>query len=137
MSVRMEVKAQEQLKTQAVHLPSRTALVTEAPVDNGGTGASFSPTDLVAAAVVSCMITTMEIVGRKEGIQIAGATGSVEKNMTTTPPRKIGELVVEVKMPRGLSAEHRRRLEEIARGCPVRRSLHPDVKVSDRFTYAD
>lgn len=137
MSVRVEVKAEPQLKTQLTHMPSRTQLVTEAPVDNGGTGASFSPTDLVGAALVSCMITSMEIVGRKEGIDIALARGSVEKNMTATPPRRIGELNIEIKMPRGLSPAHRARLEEIARGCPVRRSLHPDVKVSERFIYAD
>lgn len=137
MSVRMEVSAQPQLKTALLHVPSGSKLTTEAPKDNGGTGGSFSPTDLVGAATVSCMITTMEIVGRKEGIQISGATGSVEKHMTSEPPRKIAELAVEIKMPRGLSAEHRARLEEIARGCPVRRSLHPDVRISERFTYED
>ena len=137
MSVRMEIAALPQLKTTITHGPSNSKIVTEAPADNGGTGGSFSPTDLASAATLSCMITTMEIVGRREGIQFAGATGSVEKQMTSEAPRRVAQLVIEIEMPAGLSAEHRKRLEEIARGCPVRRSLHPDVKVSERFTYPD
>ena len=123
-------------KTQIAHGPSGSVISTEAPKDNGGTGASFSPTDLVGAALASCAITTMSLAASREGISFGGATASVEKRMTP-PPRRIGELVLQILMPSGLTREHRTRLEEIAHGCPVARSLHPDVKLPITFTYPD
>jgi putative redox protein len=116
------------------HGPSGSRLNTEAPKDNGGTGASFSPTDLVGAALASCVLTTMALVASREGIPFGEARARVEKRMTP-PPRRIGELVLEVDMPAGLSAEHRARLEEVGRGCPVARSLHPEVAVPLVFHY--
>ncbi|KFA89264.1 OsmC family protein [Archangium violaceum] len=118
------------------HGPSGTKITTEAPKDNGGTGMSFSPTDLVGAALASCALTTMALAASREGIPFGDARARVEKRMTP-PPRRIGELVLEIDMPAGLSAAHRARLEEVAHGCPVTRSLHPDVKIPLTFRYPD
>jgi putative redox protein len=118
------------------HGPSGTTITTEAPKDNGGTGMSFSPTDLVGAALASCALTTMALAASREGIAFGEARARVEKRMTP-PPRRIGELVLEIDMPAGLSAAHRARLEEVAHGCPVTRSLHPDVKIPLSFRYPD
>jgi putative redox protein len=102
-------------------------LQTDAPVDNMGKGESFSPTDLVGTALATCMLTTMGIVAQRHGIDMAGATARVTKEMVTTPHRRIGRLAVTIRMPRTLPDEDRRRLENAARACPVHRSLHPDV----------
>jgi uncharacterized OsmC-like protein len=123
-------------KTQLQHGPSGSSIATEAPKDNGGTGASFSPTDLVGAALASCAVTTMALVASREGIPFGEAKATVEKRMTP-PPRRIGELVLQIQMPAGLSRAHRTRLEEVAHGCPVARSLHPDLKLPVSFTYPD
>jgi putative redox protein len=118
------------------HGPSGTTVSTEAPKDNGGTGMSFSPTDLMAAALASCTLTTMALAASRENIPFGDARARVEKRMTAAP-RRIGELVLEIDMPAGLSAAHRARLEEVAHGCPVSRSLHPDVKLPMSFRYPD
>lgn len=123
-------------KCHLEHGPSGTRINTEAPKDNGGTGSSFSPTDLVGAALASCALTTMALAASREGIPFGEAHARVEKRMTP-PPRRIGELVLEIDMPAGLSAAHRARLEEVAHGCPVARSLHPDVKLPVSFRYPD
>ena len=123
-------------KTQLEHGPSGSRIATEAPKDNGGTGASFSPTDLVGAALASCALTTMALAASREGIAFGEAKATVEKRMTP-PPRRIGELVLNIQMPAGLSRAHRTRLEEVAHGCPVARSLHPDLKLPVNFTYPD
>ncbi len=123
-------------KTQLEHGPSGSRIATEAPKDNGGTGGSFSPTDLVGAALASCALTTMALAASREGIAFGEAKATVEKRMTP-PPRRIGELVLQIQMPAGLSRAHRARMEEVAHGCPVARSLHPDLKLPMTFTYPD
>jgi putative redox protein len=116
------------------HAPSGARIETQPPKDNGGTGACFSPTDLVGAALASCALTTMALVAQREGLTFGDARASVEKRMTQAP-RRIGELVLVIEMSREVRAEERARLEEIARGCPVMRSLHPDVQVPIEFRY--
>jgi len=123
-------------KVQLSHEPSSVQISTEAPRDNGGTGSSFSPTDLVGAALASCALTTMALVASREGIVFGEAKARVEKRMSP-PPRRIAELVLEIQMPSGLSPEQRTHLEEIARTCPVSRSLHPDVSLPIQFVYGD
>jgi len=134
--VRMEVVSQPKFKCTATHGPSGTAIATEAPKDNGGTGASFSPTDLVGAALASCAVTTMALAASRENVPWGEASASVGKEMTP-PPRRIGQLVLEITMPRELPASERKRFEEIARGCPVARSLHPDLQVPMTFRYPE
>jgi uncharacterized OsmC-like protein len=116
------------------HGPSDAVIHTVPPKDNGGTGASFSPTDLVAAALVSCALTTMALIAAREGLTWGDASGTVEKRMSP-PPRRIAELVVALQMPKEVKPEQRARLEEIARGCPVARSLHPELKLPIEFRY--
>jgi putative redox protein len=122
------------LKMSLAHGPSGTALHTAAPQDNGGDGSSFSPTDLLAASLGSCMVTTMAIVARREGIPFEGASFRLEKHMAADP-RRVARLPVRVRMPASLSAEHRARLERIALGCPVFESLSPEIAKEVEFVY--
>lgn len=122
------------LTCDLAHGPSGSHLKTVPPVDNGGDGSSFSPTDLVGAALASCALSTMALQAGREGLAWGDARASVEKHMSP-PPRRIAELTVVFDMPREVRPEQRARLEEIARGCPVARSLHPDVKVPMTFRY--
>ena len=123
------------LACELTHGPSGSSIETVPPKDNGGTGASFSPTDLVGAALGSCALSTMALVAQREGLSWGDARAAVEKRMTP-PPRRIAELVLVIDMPREVRPEHRQRLEETAHTCPVARSLHPDVKVPMEFRYA-
>ncbi|HEU4385261.1 MAG TPA: OsmC family protein [Anaeromyxobacteraceae bacterium] len=122
------------LVCRLTHGPSGATIGTVPPADNGGDGTSFSPTDLVGAALASCALSTMALVAGREGLAWGDASASVEKRMTSSP-RRVGELVVVFEMPRQARPEQRARLEEIARTCPVARSLHPDVKVPMEFRY--
>ncbi len=122
------------LQCELVHGPSGATLATVPPRDNGGTGASFSPTDLVGAALASCALSTMALAAQREGLSWGDARAAVEKRMSGAP-RRIAELVVSFEMPREVRPEHRARLEEVARGCPVARSLHGDVHVPMEFRY--
>ena len=124
----------EGLTCQLTHGPSGTRLVTVPPRDNGGTGESFSPTDLVGAALASCALSTLALVAGREGLPWGNAQAAVEKRMTP-PPRRIAELVLVIDMPREVRPQDRGRLEEVARTCPVARSLHPDVKLPFEFRY--
>ena len=117
------------LHTTARHGPSRAQIETDAPVDNQGKGEAFSPTDLLSAALASCMLTTMAIVAEREGWRIDGARARVEKHMELEPRRRVGRVVVELEMPKGIPDEAHARLETTARGCPVASSLHPDTHV--------
>jgi uncharacterized OsmC-like protein len=122
------------LSCKLAHGPSGATFTTVPPTDNGGDGSSFSPTDLVGAALAACALSTMALVAGREGLSWGDARASVEKLMTP-PPRRIGELGVVIDMPREVRPEHRARLEDAARSCPVVRSLHPDVKVPIEFRY--
>jgi uncharacterized OsmC-like protein len=131
----VEITAQtDRLFTELRHGPSAKVLLTDAPKDNGGEGSSFSPTDLLASAFVSCALTTMALVAQREQIPWGKASGRVEKHMTQAP-RRVGELVCELSMPAELPADKRAHLEQVAHNCPVARSLHPDVKLTVRFRY--
>jgi uncharacterized OsmC-like protein len=122
------------LACSLVHGPSGASIRTIPPVDNGGDGSSFSPTDLVGAALAACALSTMALQAGREGLAWGDASAAVEKRMTP-PPRRIGELVLVFDMPREARPAERARLEEIARTCPVARSLHPDVKIPMEFRY--
>lgn len=135
--VLMELISAPKFKTTLTHGPSGTKITTEAPADNGGTGMSFSPTDLFASSLLACAVTTMALAASRENIPFGEARGSVEKIMSAQPPRKVAELKLTITMPRGLSPAHRQRLEEVGRGCPVWRSISPEVKVTERFVYLD
>jgi uncharacterized OsmC-like protein len=124
------------LKSELRHGPSGAMLVTAAPTDNKGDGSSFAPTDLVAAALGSCAITTMAIVADREGIPFESAHFRIEKHMLSDP-RRIGRLPIHIQMPAGLTDEQQALLEEIARRCPVARSLGAEVQQEFSFEYPD
>jgi len=124
------------LKMELTHGPSGTVLKTAAPVDNRGDGSSFSPTDLVAAALGSCIVTTMAIVAERDGIDFTTASFRVEKHLQTHP-RRIARLPVEVHMPAGLTPDQKKKLEHVAHTCPVHRSLLPEIEAEMRFVYPD
>jgi uncharacterized OsmC-like protein len=132
----VEMHAQQSgLVTTLKHGPSSGTLRTVPPKDNGGDASSFSPTDLVGAALASCAITTMVLIAKRENIPLGDPSARVQKSMTATGPRRISELSLHIDMPPGIKPEHRARLEEIARTCPVARSLHPDVSLPITFGY--
>ena len=135
-SVQMSAQSAPKFKVKLVHGPSGTAIGTEAPRDNGGTGGSFSPTDLVGAALASCAMTTMALAASREGIPWSQTSARIEKRMSSAP-RQIAQLSLEIDMPPGLSPEQRAHLEEVGRKCPVARSIHPDVNVPMVFRYPD
>ena len=125
--VEIKIAYEGSLRCSAIHGPSGSKLLTDAPADNMGKGEAFSPTDLVATALATCIMTTMAIVADRNKIDMTGATASVTKEMVTTPFRRIGRLAVNLHVPTKLTKEQQQRLENAAHSCPVHRSLHPDV----------
>jgi putative redox protein len=135
MMVTIQFEYQGDLHCKAVHGSSGTELNTDAPKDNQGRGESFSPTDLVATALGTCMLTVMGIMARTLNIDIAGTTATVEKEMTSTPPRRIESLTVKIHIPHSLSPENKEKIERAAHTCPVHKSLHPDVHTTIEFIW--
>lgn len=123
------------LTCSAHHGPSGARLQTDAPVDNHGRGASFSPTDLVATALGCCMATVMGIVAERKSLDLTGLKVRVEKHMSADTPRRIGRLVVEIEVPLPEDHPERRLLEATANGCPVHHSLHPDIEMDLRWRW--
>jgi putative redox protein len=138
MAVTIDVLYQGNLRCQATHGPSRQTLITDAPTDNGGKGEAFSPTDLVATGLGSCLVTIMGLVAQRHNWDLTGTKVQVTKEMTADPVRRIGVLKVTVSLPSscGLAAVDRAKLEQAAWACPVKQSLHPDVRVEIQFIYA-
>ena|SRR3989338_8942257 len=135
MSVEIDVRYEGKLRCTSVHKPSGTELTTDAPKDNGGRGEAFSPTDLVATALGTCVLTIMGLAAEKRGLELAGTTVRVVKEMATSPTRRIGRLSVLVIFPKGLklSGADRAVLEKAVQSCPVRQSLHPNVQIQEEF----
>ncbi len=121
---------------ELTHGPSNSKIETDAPKDNNGRGENFSPTDLVAAALASCVLTTMAIMAEKDGLSFTGAKAKVGKEMQANP-RQIARLPVTIEMPKGLSVTDRKRLEAAAHACPVHRSLSSEVQAPIAFNYPD
>lgn len=125
------------LHARAEHGPSGATIETDAPIDNQGKGEAFSPTDLLATSLASCMLTTMAIVCEREGWKLDGARARVEKHMQLEPCRRVGRVVVGLELPDTLPEAARQRLEEVARGCPVAASIHPDTQVDLTLRWVD
>jgi len=135
--VEVNIIYQGQLHCEATHGPSGAVIQTDAPRDNMGRGESFSPTDLVATALGSCMLTVMGIAARTLGIDIEGVKISVSKEMHPAPNRKISRLSVVMDFPMQLSDDNRRKLEHAALSCPVHKSLSPDIDIPIKFNYTN
>ena len=125
-----------ELRTEATHIQSDTTIYTDAPKDNHGKGEMFSPTDLVATALASCMISIMGIVAMKDGITpIDGATAEVTKVMYAEP-RRIGEIHITVTFPKKNYTDKEKKIyENAAYTCPVAKSLHPDLEVNIKYNW--
>lgn len=136
MAATSKVTYTGQLRTQAVHLQSGNELVTDAPKDNHGLGEAFSPTDLVATALGSCMLSIMGIAARKDSMTpIDGAEAEVTKVMYAEP-RRIGEVHVKIVFPKNNYTEREKKIyEHAAHTCPVAKSLHPDIKQQVEFIW--
>lgn len=135
--VKIDITYEGDLHCRLKHGPSGNEIVTDAPLDNQGKGAAFSPTDLLAAALGSCILTVMGIAARTHNIKMDGAQAHVEKEMVTTPVRRIGKVSVLIKMPAGIPVEKRPTLERVAHACPVHKSLSPEVQVDIIVQYPD
>lgn len=114
------------LHCEAVHGPSKSVVETDAPVDNQGRGEAFSPTDLVATALGTCMATIMGILAKRRNIALEGMRIEVGKEMSTSGPRKIARLTTDIWMPSGMEKDSA--FETAALSCPVHQSLHPEVE---------
>ncbi len=132
--VKMSVVYQGDLHCELTHGPSNSKIQTDAPKDNMGRGECFSPTDLVGAALASCIITTMAIVAKRDGMPFEGARAEVQKEMNLDP-RRIGALPVKVYLSKAIPESYRAKLEHVAHACPVHKSLHPDVKLPIEIVY--
>ncbi|MFN3696745.1 MAG: OsmC family protein [Pseudobdellovibrio sp.] len=113
---------------EAKHQPSQAILQTDAPKDNFGLGETFSPTDLLATALGTCILTTVAIFAEKEDILIVGATAKTEKVMTP-PPRMIASLKTILCFPSSIPEHFKKQIPEIANNCPVKKSIHPDISI--------
>jgi len=122
------------LRTEATHLQSQTMVETDAPVDNHGKGERFSPTDIVATAVGSCMLTVMGIKARDMQVYLEGTTIEIKKIMTDSP-RRISGIDVLFTFPDSVHADEKQRaiLERTALNCPVAKSIHPDIQLNVQF----
>ncbi len=125
------------LRTEATHVQSGNKIITDAPLDNKGKGESFSPTDLLSAALGSCMLTIMGIAAREQGINIDGAACSITKIMAAEP-RRVGEIQITFNFPSGNYTDKQKTiLKRAAHTCPVSKSLHPDLKETLVFNFTD
>lgn len=133
-----EVIYQGDLRTKKQHMKSGNCLVTDAPVDNKGKGEAFSPTDLVASSLASCMMTIMGISAREYGFVIDGAKAIIDKVMYTKP-RRIGEVHITISFPGDIqyTEKQKRILRTAADTCPVSQSLHPDVKQIVKLNFGE
>ncbi|HJT81558.1 MAG TPA: OsmC family protein [Chthoniobacterales bacterium] len=121
------------LHCDATHGPSSATISTDAPTDNRGKGETFSPTDLVATALATCMSTTMGIVAADHGVDLSGLTVKVQKHMSKDAPRRIVGLPSEVHFPLPADCPQRALLEQTALNCPVHKSLPPEIDRPTKF----
>lgn len=131
--VKISVHYTGDLRCDAVHGPSQAKIATDAPADNKGKGETFSPTDLVATALGTCISTTMGIKAHELGVDLRGLTVSVEKEMSKDPPRRIIALNSEVHIPLPENSPHRKVLEQTALNCPVHKSLPHEIRRPTTF----
>ncbi|NQW99571.1 OsmC family protein [bacterium] len=126
-----------QLHCSAIHVPSGNSLVTDAPLDNNGLGQAFSPTDLLATALGSCMATVIGILAKRKELAVEGMAVTVRKFMSDDLPRRVKRLELDLRIPLPGSHPDRKLLESAANGCPVHHSIHPDIEVVMNWTWLE
>ena len=122
------------LRTESEHLQSGSKMITDAPLDNHGKGEAFSPTDTVANALATCMLTVMGIKAESLGVDMEGASAEVTKTMAADP-RRISRIDVIILFPNSYAEKDTKILENTGRTCPVLQSLHPDIEKNISFKY--
>ncbi len=135
--VEIRLSYEGDLHCSATHQPSGNTLVTDAPLDNNGRGQAFSPTDLLATALGSCMATVIGIVAKRKEIAVEGMTVTVRKFMSDDQPRRIKRLELDLAIPLPATHPDRKLLESAARGCPVHHGIHPDIEVVMHWTWLE
>jgi uncharacterized OsmC-like protein len=135
--IKVSIEYEGGLRCKATHGPSGVTLQTDAPVDNHGKGEQFSPSDLVATALGSCIATVLGIVAERKGWDLKGLRVEVSKDMSQGAPRRIARLFTEVWPPLSLSPADRDLAERTARTCPVHSSLHPEIDAPIVFHWND
>ena len=131
--VKVDITYTGDLHCDATHGPSKSKIPTDAPTDNKGKGQAFSPTDLVATALGTCISTTMGIKAEELGVNLKGMTVNVKKEMSKDAPRRIVALPSEVHIPLPPTSPHREVLEQTALNCPVHKSLPPEINRPTKF----
>jgi putative redox protein len=121
------------LSTRCIHSDNQTEILTDAPKDNQGQGRYFSPTDLFAASLGSCILTMMGFAARKMQLDIRGVRAVVTKEMAAAPSRRVGKLKVEIYCPLKVTDDQIAKLKQMAEHCPVKLSLHPDTLVEVNY----
>ena len=134
MKNQIEIIYEGNLRTKAIHLASGSEILTDAPVDNKGKGEKFSPTDLIASALGSCMLTIMGIAANVQDIDISNTKVKVEKIMGKNP-RKIVQINLEVYFGSIISDKHKIILERVANYCPVAKTLDGNIEENIKFIY--
>lgn len=132
---KMHIEYLGNLHTKCTHEPSGVTIETDAPTDNGGKGEAFSPTDLFATSLGSCLLTIMGLAAKKMQIELKNITADVEKFMAPAPERRVKKLVVQINCTEHYSPDVQKQLVEAALHCPVHKSLHPDIELDIRFTW--
>lgn len=139
MAVEIAVRYDGHTRTTAIHGPSQYAIQTVAPTDNGGDGSTFSPSDLVATGLGTCIVTIMAMAAAKHGHDLTGITARVEKHMSADPPRRIVALPTTVTIPSAVAAtvptDRRPALESAGRHCPVAATLEPAIDAPIAFVW--
>lgn len=133
--VKMTGSYQGGLRCETEHGPSHARLATDAPTDNQGKGEAFSPTDLLATSVATCMMTSMGIAAARDGVDLSGSRYQVIKEMVADPKRRVARLALSFEMAPGVAPEARARLIEAAETCPARISLRPDIAIDLAWTW--
>lgn len=135
--VEIKLTYEGDLHSSAIHTPSGNTLVTDAPLDNNGLGQAFSPTDLLATALGSCMATVIGILAKRKELSVEGMTVVVRKYMSEDQPRRVKRLELDLSLPLPGSHPERKLLESAARGCPVHHSIHPDIEVEMNWIWQE
>ncbi len=133
--VQISIRYTGELHCVATHEPSQSELATDAPVDNNGKGEAFSPTDLVATALGTCMATVLAIAAQRHNVELNGMRVSICKEMSKDTPRRIVRLASEIHLPLPENHPQRQLLEAAALGCPVHQSLHPQIEKPVKFVW--
>jgi putative redox protein len=126
---------QGEYRTEATHILSQQKLITDAPLDNNGKGQAFSPTDLVATALTSCMLTLMDMTANTHGFSLGYVSAKTTKVMASAP-RRISQIIIVFDLSAAVYTERQKKiLKTAADNCPVFKSIHPDIEVQATYIY--